>query len=144
MKKSVFKIILIILPFLILLLFFNRNNHIPTSQTIIDRISQLPNLKDLLVDDLNEVRETFNSIPYAFNFQNWSFPQFDASSMGAFFGSIGAFFSAFGSNLANTFTSLFSGLGAFFNAIGSLLKCLGSTIVNIINYLFGLIGIFFN
>lgn len=144
MKKSIFKIILIVLPFLILLLLLRPDKTIPSADNIIRSFADLPNLKDLLIKDLEEVKSTFANIPYAFNFTAWQFPQFDASSFNAFFGSIGAFFSSFGQNLANTFTSLFSGLGAFFNALGSILKCIGSTIINLINYLFGILRILFS
>lgn len=131
------------MPFLIILMLVRQNHTIPDSQTIISGFSSLPNLKDLLIQDMEEVKQTFQQIPYAFDFRPWQFPQFDASSFGAFFGSIGAFFSSFGANLGNTFTSLFSGLGSFFTAIGSVLKCIGSTIINIINYLFGIFRILF-
>lgn len=116
---------------------------IPSAQNIINSFSDLPNLKDLLIEDLNEVKTTFEEIPYSFQFKAWTFPSFDSSNMKAFFASIGSFFTSFGSNLANTFTSLFSGIGSFFNAIGSVLKCIGSTIVNLINYLFGIFKILF-
>lgn len=144
MKKSIFKILLIIMPFLVILMLVRQNHQIPSSQDIINGFGSLPNLKDLLIEDLEDVKRTFQDIPFAFNFREWQFPRFDASSFGAFFGSIGAFFSSFGQNLGNTFTSLFSGLSAFFNAIGALLKCLGSTIINLINYLFGIFRILFS
>lgn len=137
------RIFIMIMPLFVALLFLRYDKQIPSAETIISEFSSLPNLKDLLITDVNETIDTFKSIPYAFNFQTWQFPSFDASNLSAFFASIGNFFTSFGSNLANTFSSLFGGLGSVFNALFSVLKCIGSTIVNIFNYLLGILRIIF-
>lgn len=142
-KRLLFKIFLFVLPIYILLICVRPSHQLDNFQTFLQRLGALPNLADLLKEDLQETKDTFMNLQYSFNFTAWQFPTFDASSFNAFFGSIGAFFSSFGQNLANTFTSLFSGLGAFFNACGQVLKTIGNFIVNVLNYLLAILQILF-
>lgn len=137
------KFIILIMPLFIALLFLRYDKQIPSAETIISEFASLPNLKDLLLTDINETIDTFKSIPYAFSFSTWQFPSFDASSLSSFFASIGNFFTSFGSNLANTFSSLFTGLSAVFNALFSVLKCVANTTINILTYMLGILRIIF-
>lgn len=144
MRKNIFKIIMLLIPLLMLLLFFRQDHIIPQSQTIIEEFSKLPNISQEIRDDMEYVKTTFEEMTTSFEFQSWMFPDFDASTPVSFFRSIGTFLTSFMINLTNTFATLFSGLTSFFGTIGSIIRLIGRTIVNVIEYLFGIFKILFS
>lgn len=144
MKKIMLRIIILLIPLLMILLYFRQDHTIPQTQVLIEEFSKLPNISQEIREDMEYVKNTFEEMTTSFEFQTWIFPTFDASSPVSFFRSIGSFFTSFMINLTNTFATLFSGLTSFFTTIGSVIRLIGRTIVNVIEYLFGIFRILFS
>lgn len=154
--RAIKKIIILLLPIIIVIGLFRLARGLPfaygeyqngvyvvNSNLMLQAFSNLPDLRSELIQNLLEVRDSFNNVSTSWSFSGFSFTSFDASSMTSFFKSIGNFFTQFATGIGSLFQNIGNILMSFFNAIGLLLKCLFSTLVSLATWLIGVLRIIF-